>query len=318
MLKYIEILFRFKVRFAFLMLLLPAVAGATIILLFPTYSATARMWVDDPGYFGSVTPTGWSQYLTPAQNEADGLVQLTMTHAFQADLYRALADTIPDPASRVSAITNDKLNIVPIESHLIVISASCSRPPVCVVLLSKAIDVLRTEQLESEKQSAQAGLTYLKAQLEQARQAQSQAQTALRSYIVAHPGAKVDTQDISTIQDPTLAQLAAAVQQAQNHTSDLQAQVDRDNSVVSTNIQLIQSGPRVIDPPAVAGSGLLGDHSVLRKAGLAAAGAFALGLGYMILLGWLDKTVRDPRDIEHRFRVPVVTTIPELQPAERF
>jgi uncharacterized protein involved in exopolysaccharide biosynthesis len=318
MVRYIEILFRFKVRFAFLLLVIPATVGAVTILLFPSYSASAHLWVDDPGYFGGVTPTGWSQYLTPAQNETDGLNQLTLTHAFQADLYNALGDSIPDPSQRVAAIGNDKLAVIPIESHLILVSASCNRPPVCVVLVSKAIDVMRTEQIQSERQNAQAGLTYLTAQLQQAQAKQSQAEDNLRKYLASHPGSKVDNTDPTVIQDPALATLAANVQSARSATTDLQTQVDRDNSVVSTNISLIQTGPRVIDEATVGGAGLLGDRTVLRKAALFAGGAFALGLGYVFLLGWLDKTLRDPRDIERRFKVPVVTTIPELQPSERF
>jgi hypothetical protein len=318
MIRYIEILFRFKVRFAFLLLVIPAVAGAVTILLFPSYSASAHLWVDDPGYFGGVTPTGWSQYLTPAQNEADGLNQLTLTHAFQVDLYSALGADIPDQSQRVSAILNDKLAVVPLESHLILVTASCGHPPVCTAVVSRAIDVMRTEQIQSEQRNAQTGLAYLTQQLQQAQAAQSQAASKLATYLAAHPGTKVDSTDPNQVPDPALAALLASVQTTKNTTSDLQSQVDRDNTVVAANITRDQSNPRVIDEAAVSGAGLLGDHTVLKKAGVVAGGAFALGLMYVFLLGWLDKTLRDPRDIERRFKVPVVTTIPELQPSERF
>src|SRR5262249_45342075 len=150
--------------------------------------------------------------------------------------------------------------------------------------------VMRTEQIQSEKQNAQAGLTYLTAQLQQAQQAQTQAESALRQYQTTHPGSNVTTnQDTNTIPDPALASLQAAVQTARSKTADIQAQVDRDNSVVSTNITLIQTGPRVVDQPNVAQAGLLGDHTVIRKAGMVAGGALALGLAYVFLLGWLDK-----------------------------
>src|SRR3981081_1734478 len=113
MVKYIEILFRFKFRFAFLLLLvlLPAGVGGTPVLLFPSYRATAQLWVDDPAYFGGATPTGWSQYLTAAQNEQDSLIQLLSTRSFTEDLYRRVATDIPDPATRGTAVGGAKLTI---------------------------------------------------------------------------------------------------------------------------------------------------------------------------------------------------------------
>ncbi|HEY4025936.1 MAG TPA: hypothetical protein VGO86_05850, partial [Candidatus Dormibacteraeota bacterium] len=86
----------------------------------------------------------------------------------------------------------------------------------------------------------------------------------------------------------------------------------------SATTALIQAGPRMVDPPVIQKGGLTGDGSGLRKAALTAGAVLALGAGYLFLLGWLDKTLRDPRDIERRFKLPVVTTIPELQPSERF
>ena len=42
-----------------------------------------------------------------------------------------------------------------------------------------------------------------------------------------------------------------------------------------------------------------------------------LALVYLFLLGWVDKTARQPREIEHRLKLPVVATIPELKAFER-
>jgi capsular polysaccharide biosynthesis protein len=317
--KYVEILFRFKFRFALLLIVLPAAVAVATIILFPSYKASAELWVDDPGYFGGATPSGWSQYLTPAQNESDSLTQLLGTRAFQKDLYDALGGELPSPADRIHAISLAKPITAPVGSHLLLISASCDRPQICILVVSKTVSMLRAEQVAMEKTNAKAGVNYLTATLQQAQNDYTQAADALRRYIATHPGAKVDpTTSPDTISDPELARLAVSVQQTRGRVTDLQSQIDKDNSIVSASTAVFQADPHIVDQPAVSQGDRLGDRSSLKKAAMAAGVALVLGLGYLFILGWVDTTLRNPRDIEHRFRVPVVTTIPELKPAERF
>lgn len=316
MARYLELLFRFKVRFAVLLLVLPAMVGAATIVMFPSYKASALMWVDNPSYFGGSTPTGWSQYLTPAQNEADSLTQLLSTGAFGRELYQRLANDIPDPNERQRVVNASKINVFSTGSHLMAVSASCTKPSQCVLLVNTAIGVLRDQQLASEKAQAQAGVTYISAQLAQEKANLTTAEDALGRYIATHPGAKVAT-DPAAIADAELSRLATNVQNERSAVDALQGQLERDNSILSASTAIIEAGPRVVDPAAVTG-GRLGDGTSLKKAALTGGATLALGLVYLLLLSWLDKTLRDPREIEHRFKVRVVATIPELSPAERF
>lgn len=320
MAKYLEILFRFRFRFAVLLIVVPAVVGAVTILMSPEYKAIAYLWVDDPTFFGGVTPTGWSQYLTPAQNESDSLAQLASTRAFGNDLYNALGDPIPDPAQRLDAVKNAHVQVIATSSHMILITATCEEKPVCALLVNKSVDVLRTEQIADERENAKAGQAYLTVRLQQARTDQTTAEDALRRYIVTHPGANVNNvnADPTAITDPDLSRLALAVQQARSRVTDLQNQVDRNNEIVSASTAVIQTLPRIIDPPILTRGFPIGDGNPLKKGAMYGGGALAVGVLYLLLLGFLDKTLRDPREIEHRFRVPVVTTIPELLPSERF
>jgi uncharacterized protein involved in exopolysaccharide biosynthesis len=321
MVKYIEILFRFKFRFAFLLLALPAVVGGITVLLFPSYKASAQLWVDDPAYFGGATPTGWSQYMTAAQNEQDSLIQLLSTRSFTEDLYRRLATDIPDPATRAAAVGGAKVTIAATGTHLLGVTATCVQQPVCIVLVNRAVEALRDEQIQMEKTNATAGVAFLNTQMQQAKTTQTSAEDALRKYITTHPGIKVDANgdpNTSAVSDPELSRLASDVQTSRNTVTSLQDQINRNTNIASASTALIQAGPRMVDPPMIQKGGLTGDGSGLRKAALTAGAVLALGAGYLFLLGWLDKTLRDPRDIERRFKLPVVTTIPELQPSERF
>jgi uncharacterized protein involved in exopolysaccharide biosynthesis len=323
MAKYVEILFRFKVRFAFLLVVLPAIVGTTTILLMPSYKASATLWVDSPSYFGGATPSGWSIYLTPAQNEADTFNQQMGTREFGNQLYKQLADRIPDPTQRVHAVATAKLFVLATGTHLLSIVGSCDRPQICVTVVDTAITVLRNQQIDLEKAQAKEGSSYLAAQLQQVRTSLSTAEDALRRYVAAHPGAKFDGVDPALISDPELARLASDVQSLRSSVGNVQGQLERDNSILTGSTAVIAAGPRVIDPPQVTSASslrgrLIGDGSNLKKAGLTGGATLALGLGYLFLMGWLDKSLRDPREIERRFKLPVVATIPELLPAERF
>jgi len=247
------------------------------------------------------------------------MTQLLGTRAFEKDLYGALVDGLPSPADRNHAISLAKPIAAPIGSHLMLISASCDNQRICILVVTKTVNVLRAEQVAMEKANAKAGVSFLTASLQQAQNDYSLAQDALRRYIATHPGAKVDpTASPDTVSDPELARLAVSVQQTRGRVTDLQSQIDKDNSIASASTAVFEADPHIVDQPTVAQGGRLGDRSSLKKAAAAAGVALVLGLGYLLILGWVDTTLRNPRDIEHRFRVTVVTSIPELKPAERF
>jgi uncharacterized protein involved in exopolysaccharide biosynthesis len=317
MIKYLEILFRFRIRFALMLVLLPAIAGAVTILLFPTYRASAQLWVDSPSYFGSgSTPSGWSIYLTPAQNEADSLNQLLYTRAFGNSLYDGLAPAVPDPLDRERALASSKLTISSLGTHLVVVSAICDRPPTCVAIVNTALDVLKRQQVQFEKDQAKAGIDFVGGQLKDSQASLATAEEALQKYLSEHPTVKVDS--VADNNGPELSRLLSTVQQLRTKVSDLQNSLSRDQYVMSVATSVIQSGPRVVDQPQVSGTGLTGDGSSKKKAAIAAGCCLAVGLAYLFVLAWVDKTARNPRELEKRLEVPVVTTIPRLSSVERF
>jgi len=312
--KYIEVFFRFWVRFTILLLVAPAAAGATTVLMFPNYKAYSRLWVDSTSYFGA-SPTGWSQYLTPAQNESDSLNQLMSTRAFAIDLDARMKTALPDPAERGRALAAAGFQLGPLGTHLIQVSASCDTPSTCVALVQAGVDVLRDEQVQLEKDNAKAGIDFLNVQLTDARTQQQAAEDALQKYIVDHPGVKVDPAAASNGVEAS--RLLNDVTQARQRVTSIQDQLSRDQYIASVSTTLYQAGPRVLDAPAITRGGLIGDGASLKKAAVAAGAIFAVGFAYLVLLGWLDKTARDTREIEHRFNVRVVATIPRLNSVER-
>lgn len=312
--RYIEVIFRFRVRFAILLLVAPATAAIATVILFPSYKAVGRLWIDNTSYFGA-SPTGWSQYLTPAQNESDSLNQLRSTRAFSADLDERLKASMPNTTERRRALATSNFQLAPIGSHLIMVSAACETPSVCAAIVNAGVDVLRAEEVQLSKDQAKAAIDFLNIQLADARQQEQTAQDALQQYVLDHPGVKIDPTNAGNGLE--VSRLVNNVTQARDKVTSIDAQLNHDKYVASVSSTVYQAGPRVIDSPAITRGGLIGDGAGVKKAGAAAGGILAVGLTYLVLLGFFDKTARETREIERRFNVRVVATIPRLSSVER-
>src|SRR5712664_4059058 len=70
--RYLDIVFRSKLRLLVLLLALPIAVSAIDLYLWRSYEVTEVVWVDDPSIFGRGTTSalGYNAYLTPAQNAA--------------------------------------------------------------------------------------------------------------------------------------------------------------------------------------------------------------------------------------------------------
>jgi capsular polysaccharide biosynthesis protein len=55
---------------------------------------------------------------------------------------------------------------------------------------------------------------------------------------------------------------------------------------------------------------LLGDNSSLKRAALFSLACFTVGVAYLLLLVWVDKTARDAKELDSRLQVPVLATVP--------
>lgn len=317
--RYVEILFRFWIRFVILLVLIPAAVGAASIVFFPSYKASSSLWVDTPSYYGSrFTPVGWNQYLTPAQNETDSLTQLMSTQSFVGTLGDRLAASgaVTDPAERrqVLGAIYTTLKVRAIGSHLMTLSINCDRRDVCIAILTEAITLFREQETKLQQDQADLGIAFLSTELTRAQTASKSAQDALSKYLADHPALKADAASAAT--DPTLARLLADAQQKQSTVNDLQVSLNQAEYLSSASTRIEQMGPRVIDAPHISNGGLIGDGSSLKRGMLAAAFCLGIGGAYLMLMTWMDKTARDTKELERRLKVRVVTTIAQMRQVE--
>jgi hypothetical protein len=275
--------------------------------------------VDNPSYYGArFTPVGWNQYLTPAQNETDSLTQLMSTQSF--------VGTLGDRLFASGAVTNNAelrqvlgsvyltLKVKAVGSHLMSISVTCDRRPVCVAVLTEAITLFREQETKLQQDQADLGISFLSTEMTRAQASLKVAQDSLSKYLADHPALKPDANFAAT--DPALARLMADVQQKQSAANDLQVSLSQAQYLGSVSTRIDQMGPRVIDAPHISNAGLLGDGSSLKRALLYSALCLAVGGAYLMLMTWVDKSARDAKELERRLKVRVVTTIDKMRQVE--
>lgn len=320
MLRYLEALLRYKARFTLILIVLPAIATAASVVFFPTYKGSASLWAESPSYYGtSFVPVGWNQYLSPAQNEADSLGQLIKTASFagllvsklEADGYvksKADRDTyLGDLATKFTMTTGG--------THLLILSTSCDRPVECLALLKETIAAVKQQAAELERDQSRQGIDFLQAELTQAKAGLKASEDSLQSYVSQHPG--VDLSPNAVNRPAELDRLLSDVQDRRSQVAQIQVSLGQAQYYSSASATLLDTGPRVIDQPRITRGGLTGDGSSIKR-GLIGWGVFAaLGAAYLWLLVWVDKTARDPAEIERHLKVRVVATVPLLGRVER-
>ncbi|TMC54339.1 MAG: hypothetical protein E6J20_04525 [Chloroflexi bacterium] len=311
MFKYLEVLFRHWIRFALLCLALPLVAGGAALLIFQGKDGSAQLWVDNPAYIGNVsTANGWNQYLTPAQNAVDSLDQLTQTDTFYSQLGQGLLDShaVGSMSERDQVLSDVRTSLVISSSgsHLVTIKVECRRANVCIQVLTTTISLHRDWLIRTEQQQADVASQFYTAQLQQAKERLQTASDALNAYLVAHP----IQQTIVRTPDPRLDRLESDVQLAQTSVNDLQDKLQSIQFSKDAAAEIDQTAVRTVDPPKTSGGRFT---SVTKKYAIALAAAAALpGIAYLVFLGWIDRTTRNPKEIESRLGVRVVTTIGSL------
>lgn len=321
--RYIEILFRYWVRFAIILVLLPVPVSAATLIYFRTVQAATSIWVADPTYFGSNvnsnTIAGWNQYLTPAQNEADQLGQYLQTKSFLDDVGVQLESAgITSAAERDKLINSiaKNLKVTPVGSHLLSLTFSCDHSSNCTAVLTATIAVFQDRLTQSLKSQEQLSTSFLQSQLTDAQKRSANSEAQLESYLNQHPGLAVSLNGSSGI--PELDRLVTQAQQDSAQVIQLESQLGQAQFTFAAADKFIQSSVNVVDPPRVTAGGIMGDGSSLKRAAIVWLVAAGVAAVYLAFLVWTDKTARETGELLHRLSVPVLATVPQLAARERF
>ena len=310
MAKYVDILFRHRIRFLLLFIALPLELATACIFLFPHESALMTLWVDTPAYY-SISPaaTGWNQYLTPAQNTVDAMNQLTDTATFAHTLGVDLDQmhTFQDQSERdatLGALSSD-LRIAASGSHLVVLSYTCTRRAICIDVLNTTVQIYRNWQIDTTQAVAKAAHDFYESQLVQAQGELDADSQLLSDYKTNWKGSQT-----ALLLDTKYQELDGNVSQDLATRSSLKAKINAIDIQSAAARQIEDTVLKTMDPPRVVGGRL----SALPRKQMIIAGGFglAVALTVLVVMAWLDRTVREASELERRLKLPVVSTIADL------
>lgn len=323
MARYVENLFRYWLRFAVILIVLPVPASAATLLYFRTVQATTNIWVQDPSWptGSSVNAVaGWNQYLTPAQNVNDQLGQYLQTKSFQYSVADKLTGYgVSDAKERTMLIDSigKNMHLVPNGTRLLTINFSCENAGYCTAMLSATIDVFQNRLTEALKAQETLTTSFLQAKLDDAQKRYDTSKSALENYLAAHPGVFPSGSGQAT-GNATLDGLAIQEQRDQAEVTALQNQLGQAKFTFAAADKFIQNEIQVVDPPRISAGGILGDGSSLKRAAIVWLVAIGVAAVYLALLVWMDKAARDTRELVGRLSVPILATVPVLAGKEKF
>ncbi|HEV2140227.1 MAG TPA: hypothetical protein VGT01_03465, partial [Candidatus Dormibacteraeota bacterium] len=254
---------------------------------------------------------GWNQYLTPAQNAVDSLDQFISTDTYYWQLGQSLMDSHAAGSTterdQILSDTRTSLAIFSNGSHLVQLKVECRVAQACTTVLNTTIQLWTSWLVQTEQQQADVAIQFYTSQLQSSKDRLQTASDALNTYTAAHP--RLTIADLKP--DPQLDRLESDVSQAQTSVNDIQDKLQSIQFNRDAAAEIDQTAVRTIDPPTTSGGHFT---SVTKKYAIAlAVAAVVPGIAYLVFLGWIDRTTRNPKEIESRIGVPVVSTIGSLK-----
>jgi hypothetical protein len=311
MAKYVEILFRHRLRFLILLFILPAELAIACVFLFPHQTSTSSLWVDTPAYISiASSASGWNQYLTPAQNTVDSLNQLRSTDAFVKQLGSSLdsTNTFQSTSERDSVLETMEADTVISAngSHLVVLTYTCPREPICSTVLTTALQIYHQWLVDQQTAQAKVAIDFYSGQLTDAQAKLKSDEAALASYVAAHP--KVKTADAQLI--PQFDHLINNVDTDKVAVAEFQQKLEDTRLADAAVGQLDSTVFKVVDAPRTVGGRL--NALPKKQMAIATIASLALAAAVLMMMVWSDRSTREPSEIESRLRIPVVVKIPDL------
>jgi capsular polysaccharide biosynthesis protein len=311
MAKYVEILFRHRLRFLILLVVLPAELAMACIFLFPHQTASASLWVDTPAYITiSQAATGWNSYLTPAQNVVDQVDQLRSTDSFFRTLRSNLDasntfESISERDSVLTTVATDTL-ITATGSHLVVLTYTCPHQPICTNVLTATIQIYHQWLVDLETAQAAVAIDFYTGQVADAQTKLESDENALTDYVNTHPSVKATDATLN----PEFGQLISTVDGDKSTAAALQQKLNDTKLNKAAIEQLDTTVFKVVDPARTIGGRL--NNLPKKQMTIAGIASLALAAAVLLIMVWSDRSTRDVKDIESRVRIPVVVTIPDL------
>jgi uncharacterized protein involved in exopolysaccharide biosynthesis len=337
MVRLLETFFRHR-----LLLLGPVVlvlVGATgwVFIQPPTYDSSVRVWVERQTL---VPDPNSNPYLTPAQEQAGVLTELISTKYFDAKVGRRspLADALraasahgtggirtrllrlvglAGPAGQLteSQVDDQVYNtivgstlVVPSGPEIITVTFRAGDPQMAALVAQAVVNQFMDETLTNQRVQADAAVAFYTSQVKQSQSDLAVADKAVDDYLLANPSQR----SVNAIPDARMLQLRRDDDAAHQRQ---QSVLDKLDSARLNRVALDQSGTagvRVLDKAETPTQASSVKKVVIQAVGVGAVLAVLILVVGVLLLTWLDSTIRRPQEVETILDLRPVGSVPRV------
>ncbi|HEX2034419.1 MAG TPA: hypothetical protein VHS99_09560 [Chloroflexota bacterium] len=317
--RLLEAFFRYKWLVLLPPVLIPLIVGPIALLRVPSYYlAGAGIWVDRSVYLN--TNDGFNAYLTPAQNQANRLVDLLRTRSLIISIASrtSLAPLVGSQAGEdaIERIFWRGLKISPSGERLLAIHFQASSPELAFQMVNAVIESTKERMAADRLNQANTAISFYDAQLRSAQDELDRANEDLRRYLAANP--RLTTPDpyaggsssaatrlgvpASAI-DPQLADFLRRVNIQQGDVNRLRSALEQARIESAAALEGQELGFQVVDPPRMP------DRIIRerRRALIYPIGGLLAGMGIsaaiLVLLVAADRAARSESDLAGVARV---------------
>jgi len=312
--KLLEAFFRHKLLLLLPPILITGIATPIAVASVPvSYDASIGVWVDRPAYFSITDPS--TAYLSPAQLQANRLVELLRTRGFPLEVAKrtSLAPLLGSAIgeARIESLFGSGVSVGKVGDHVLVVSATATTAQIAYELCTAVVDAYQEKVTSDAADQSAVAVSFYQAQQQDADQKVAKTSQDLRRYLSALSA----NSDVTGANDPTLADprltpvdpklaaLQASLQEAQSASGSARAAVAAAQRDAAVSVQGQQLAFQVIDPARMPTTAI----RPLKKIIVYPIAALVIGLGLSAILLVMmvagDRSVRSESEVAPGLRV---------------
>jgi capsular polysaccharide biosynthesis protein len=317
--RFLETFFRHKLLILLPVIVIPLiVTPVAFFLVRPYYETYVSVWVDRPTWLKA--SDGWSNYLTPAQNQNTRLADMLRTRSFRADAARRtslapLVDT-PQGDAQIREYFDRNVTIQPSGTNLLTLRARGETPQLAVELADALVATFREQSATQRVNQASVAIGFFEARANEAEEELNKANEGIRRYVAANPrlttidptrGAGATTASRLGLPavaiDPQLAEHMHRVELSQREVENVRAQLEQARFEASASLEGQDLGFQVLDTAQTPTNRVIEARRLLVYPAAGLVAGLIITIGLLVVLVATDRSVRTDQDLAPGVRV---------------
>lgn len=301
MIRYINTFLRFLPLLVIPVLILPVITTIIGLSAKPQYIAAASLYMEQPLYLDAVVPSDGPDWKSPAQKQADFLIELTESRSFlktvieRTSLKEGLEDE--ETAKKLYAWASG-LEVDSSGWHIIKLGLSDTIPGASKEIITAAISVFFELVDARSKTQINSAFAYYQKRVTEAEKAFQNADLAYKKFLTEHPGIGGATNPDGSSRglnqdDIEFARLGSVRDVAKTTYDEAQGQLTGIQQAYEGYLQSRETNFRVQDPPTEESYVAAKSKTVITMLGAGVAGGFLLMILGTLFLTWVDGSARE-------------------------